>query len=106
MNLASSRRINPGGLPCLDLTSSQSPLERTTLMRVPAPICDSTRDDPDGSSYTDVALMVSYTPASAARRVGAGTGWGAGSGGREAGCRAGWDRLGGGRAAARGGWAG
>jgi len=34
-------------------------MERTTLMRVPGTICDSTRDDPDGSSYTDVALMVS-----------------------------------------------
>src|SRR5687768_17612794 len=47
---ASSDRTYPGGLPCFDRTSSQPPVEFTTLIRVPGPICEITRAADDGFS--------------------------------------------------------
>ena len=47
---ASPERTYPGGLPCFDRTSSQSPVELTTLIRVPRPICEITREEDDGFS--------------------------------------------------------
>ena len=47
---ASPERTYPGGLPCFDRTSSQSPAELTTLIRVPRPICEITREEDDGFS--------------------------------------------------------
>jgi len=47
---ASSKRTNPGGLPRFDRTSSQSPAELTTLIRVPLSICEMTRAPDDGFS--------------------------------------------------------
>ena len=47
---ASLVRTNPGGLPRFERTSSQSPEERTTLIRVPLPICEIARAADDGFS--------------------------------------------------------
>ena len=49
-NIASSVRIKPGGLPCFERTSSQSPTERTTVTSVPLAIWFTTRAEPSGSS--------------------------------------------------------
>src|SRR5919198_3754454 len=52
---ASSDRTYPGGLPCFDRTCSHSPpAVLTTLIRVPLPICERTREADDGCSYTEV----------------------------------------------------
>ena len=42
--------VGPGGFPCFDRTASHSPVDLTTSTRVPLPILDNTRDEPDGSS--------------------------------------------------------
>ena len=55
---ASSDRTYPGGLPRFERTSSQSPVELTTLILVPLLICETTRDADDGPSYTEVARVV------------------------------------------------
>ena len=47
---AASDRTNPGGLPRFECTSSQSPEEPTTLIRVPLPICEIARAEGDGLS--------------------------------------------------------
>ena len=86
-NLVSSERTKPGGLPCFERTSSQSPTPRTTVICVPPLIRVNTRELSSGSSCTEVDRTVSYKPGSAARRDG-GTGAGedtAGSRGRTGG---------------------
>jgi len=55
---ASSRRMKPGGLPCLERTSSQSPVDPTTLTLLPFPILPTFREEADGSSKTDVLRTV------------------------------------------------
>ena len=49
-NIASSARMNPGGLPCLERISSHPPPEPTTEICVPLVICATTRDEFAGSS--------------------------------------------------------
>ena len=56
---ASADRTYPGGLPRFDRTSSQSPTELTTLIRVPRLICEITRAAGAGFSYTEVSRVVS-----------------------------------------------
>jgi hypothetical protein len=55
---ASSRRMKPGGLPCLERTSSQSPVEPTTLTLFPFGMLPTFREEADGSSKTDVLRTV------------------------------------------------
>ena len=55
---ASSRRMKPGGLPCLERTSSQSPVDPTTLTLLPFPMLPTFREEADGSSKTDVLRTV------------------------------------------------
>jgi hypothetical protein len=47
---ASPERTYPGGLPRFERTSSQLPAEFTTLILVPLPICEITREADDGPS--------------------------------------------------------
>jgi hypothetical protein len=55
---ASSRRMKPGGLPCLERTSSQSSADPTTLTLVPVAMLPTFREEADGSSKTDVVRTV------------------------------------------------
>ena len=55
---ASSRRMKPGGLPCLERTSSQSPVDPTTRTLLPFPMLPTFREEADGSSKTDVLRTV------------------------------------------------
>ena len=55
---ASSCRMKPGGLPDLERTSSQSPVELTTLTFVPFGMLPTFREEADGSSKTDVLRTV------------------------------------------------
>lgn len=56
---ASSCRMNPGGLPCLERTSNQSPVDPITLTLVPVGILPTFREELVGSSKTDVLRTVS-----------------------------------------------
>ena len=55
---ASSFSMKPGGLPDLERTSSQSPVEPTTLTLVPFGMLPTFREEADGSSKTDVLRTV------------------------------------------------
>src|SRR4030095_6692546 len=55
---ASSRRMKPGGLPCLERTSSQSSVDPTTLTLLPFVMLPTFREEADGSSKTDVLRTV------------------------------------------------
>ena len=55
---ASSRRMKPGDLPCLERTSSQSSVDPTTLTLVPFAMFPTFREEGDGSSKTDVLRTV------------------------------------------------
>lgn len=57
---ASLLRMKPGGLPCLERTSSQSPVDPTTLTRLPLGMVPTCREFADGSSKTAVLRTVSY----------------------------------------------
>ena len=59
INRASSDRTYPGGLPRFDRTSSQPPVELTTLSLVPPSICAITRELADGFSCSGVVRVVS-----------------------------------------------
>lgn len=59
MRTASSVLMKPGGLPCLERTSSQSPVDPTTLTLLPFGMVATFRDEADGSSKTAVLRTVS-----------------------------------------------
>src|SRR4029450_9676276 len=55
---ASSRRMKPGGLPCLERTSRQSFVYPETIHVVPVAMLPTFREEGDGSSKTDVLRTV------------------------------------------------
>jgi hypothetical protein len=59
ISTASSLLMKPGGLPCLERTSSQSPVDPTTLTLLPFGIVATVREEADGSSKTDVLRTAS-----------------------------------------------